>query len=144
MHSSQAHSSFSFHTPPASQTLRIAESRALEDSLDSHEDALRVLALRSATLLNLAAADQALGALQEAVRWCGKALDLDEGNAKALYRRSQAYAAMADYEGARVDLARVQALDSGAGADVTAALARIKAQEAQGAAKMRKMFAGKL
>lgn len=129
---------------PRTQTLRIVESRALEDALEAEADALRVLSLRTSAFLNLAATDVALGALQDAVRWCDKALALDEGNAKALFRRSQAFAALGEFGEARADLTRVVAADPSAQADVTAALARIKLQEAQGKAQMKKLFAGKL
>jgi len=66
---------------------------------------------RIATYLNIAAVNLAVKNLGQCIAFCGKAIDLDGGNIKALLRRSKAYTMRHEYASAKEDLERVKDLE---------------------------------
>ena len=60
-----------------------------------------------ATRLNLSACYIKIGKIRKALENAQKALDIDNTNIKALFRRGQAYLALGDIDRAREDLTKV-------------------------------------
>ncbi|XP_023671870.1 peptidyl-prolyl cis-trans isomerase FKBP4-like isoform X1 [Paramormyrops kingsleyae] len=74
------------------------------------EDERKVRALQLAAHLNLAMCYLKMHDVGRALDNCNKALELDDTNEKALFRRGEALFAMKEYERARDDFRRVQRL----------------------------------
>eukprot|EP01117_Protostelium_nocturnum_P020324 TRINITY_DN908_c0_g2_i2.p1 TRINITY_DN908_c0_g2~~TRINITY_DN908_c0_g2_i2.p1 ORF type:complete len:221 (-),score=104.22 TRINITY_DN908_c0_g2_i2:9-671(-) len=70
----------------------------------SQEDQEKVNAIKLPTLLNLAASQIKLKEFSEARLNCHKALDIDNNNVKALYRKGQAELGLGNIEEAKSDL----------------------------------------
>ncbi|KAJ8245622.1 hypothetical protein GJAV_G00272720 [Gymnothorax javanicus] len=77
------------------------------------EDEQKSRALRLAAHLNLAMCFLKLHEQTQALENCDKALELDESNEKALFRRGEALFAMKEFERARADFQRVVQLYPG-------------------------------
>ncbi|XP_056137828.1 peptidyl-prolyl cis-trans isomerase FKBP4 [Lampris incognitus] len=76
----------------------------------SEEDKQKAEALRLAAHLNLAMCFLKLQEPNQALENCDKALELDESNEKALFRRGEALFAMKEFDEARGDFQRVSQL----------------------------------
>jgi FK506-binding protein 4/5 len=111
-----------------------------EDAFDAAQKAA-AKELKRACDLNLAAAHLKAGRHGEAAKAATKVLDADPGNAKALFRRAQARAALEEWVEAERDvrLGLAQEPDS---ADFKALARRLKAAEAAAAKKDAAMWAG--
>jgi molecular chaperone DnaK (HSP70) len=90
--------------------------------------------------LNIASCSVKLQKWRNAVNNATSALELDEGNAKALFRRGQAYNGMNEFPAAKRDLERALEL-SGGDAGVKAELDFMLQKEAAQTAKEKKMYA---
>lgn len=64
--------------------------------------------LKKSLWLNLAAAQLKQKSFKDVVQNCGKVLEMDANNVKALYRRAQAYMGTADYLEAEIDLKKAR------------------------------------
>lgn len=64
--------------------------------------------LKKSLWLNLAAAQLKQKNFKDVIQNCGKVLDVDASNVKALYRRAQAYMGTADYLEAEIDLKKAR------------------------------------
>lgn len=131
------------HAPP--ETRSVGEpsggdstlgSRANQIPKDSVEDVKR---LKQTTRLNMAACYLKVGEPQKCIDACSKALEFGE-NAKAHFRRAQAYADLRNFSGAQNDLERARELNPDDPA-VVAELRKLKAAFAQGDASERKKCA---
>lgn len=85
----------------------IADATRSKPELNDEDTKLAV-----ALLSNCAAAKMKMNGAEAAVRFCSRALEFDESNVKALFRRAQAQLTCANYEEAIADVSRVLELDS--------------------------------
>lgn len=108
------------------------------------EDRKAADALTLSAHLNAAACTLKTGDNKKVIEHTNKALAIDKGNAKAVYRKAQALYAMRDFEQARDILAEALAKDAD-NAELkalhTAVAKAIKAQNEKDAAVFKKMFA---
>eukprot|EP01062_Namystynia_karyoxenos_P002136 TRINITY_DN1073_c0_g1_i1.p1 TRINITY_DN1073_c0_g1~~TRINITY_DN1073_c0_g1_i1.p1 ORF type:complete len:629 (+),score=193.19 TRINITY_DN1073_c0_g1_i1:70-1956(+) len=112
----------------------------LEDEYDlSDEQKAEAKALRVPCLTNLAAVQLALGDMHEVVKHCGKALELEPNNTKALLRRGKALNALNDWDAAKADLGRVLELDPG-NADAPKEMAKLRKKVREQEMKDRNVF----
>lgn len=111
-------------------------SRANQIPKDSVED---VKKLKQTTRLNMAACYLKVGEPQKCIDACSKALEFG-ANAKAHFRRAQAYADLRNFSGAQSDLERARELNPDDPA-VVAELRKLRAAFAQGDATERKKCA---
>jgi tetratricopeptide (TPR) repeat protein len=77
---------------------------------DDPEDMATASEIRLSLALNLSAACHKTGEFGRAVGYASKALEVDQDNAKALYRRGQARIGTRDYAAAKADLMRAAKL----------------------------------
>jgi len=89
--------------------------------------------------LNLAACKLKTGDSRLAILECEKALDIDENNVKAIFRRGQGRAKLCEYESARSDFLCALKLSPN-DATIAAELNKLKATEAESARKEKEMF----
>ncbi|GFZ10158.1 tetratricopeptide repeat (TPR)-like superfamily protein [Actinidia rufa] len=82
-----------------------------EDATFGDDDQKLVKALRVSCWLNGAACSLKLNDFHEAIKLCSKVLDVEFHNAKALYRRAQAYMKTADLHLADLDIKRALEAD---------------------------------
>ena len=104
----------------------------------------RVVGMKIATLLNLAAALQRRGEHARALERLRKVTDEDPECVKALWRRAVSLAATHEYDAARENLARVVELDPSLARDVDAKLRRIRTREVAARGVERREMEGKL
>ena len=104
----------------------------------------RVVGMKIATLLNLAAALQRRGEHARALERLRKVTDEDPECVKALWRRAVSLAATHEYDAARENLARVVELDPSLARDVDAKLRRIRTREVAARGVERRGMEGKL
>jgi tetratricopeptide (TPR) repeat protein len=85
----------------------------LADQAGKDKEGLKAEArdVRKSALLNQAACHLKLGANRDAISAADKVLEKDGSNVKALYRRAQAYLALADYVECETDIKRALAED---------------------------------
>ena len=89
--------------------------------------------------LNIASCSVKLGVWRNAINNCTNALELSPNNAKALFRRGQAYCAINEFACAKIDLEKAKELASGDAA-IVAELEAVVAKEGAQKAKEKKMF----
>uniref|UniRef100_H3AXW6 FKBP prolyl isomerase like n=1 Tax=Latimeria chalumnae TaxID=7897 RepID=H3AXW6_LATCH len=109
-----------------------------------HPKAEEYRRVKSALLSNMAACQLRLEQPEAAVCSCSKALALEPGNIKCLYRRGLAYTAISEFDKAQADLRKVLELDPGNSAALQQQKLlqdKIRAQNAQLAKAMSKLFA---
>jgi tetratricopeptide (TPR) repeat protein len=94
------------------------------------------------SLLNTAACHLKLKNYQETINFCNRALELDQDNAKAYFRRGCAYIHLRYLSKARCDLNRAEKLDSNVTKRVQKKLRLITEMEREDKAKFKKAFAG--
>ncbi|CCD12923.1 unnamed protein product [Trypanosoma congolense IL3000] len=88
---------------------------------------------------NLAQALLGQRSYQECVRYCNKVLEVEAGNAKALFRRAKAYDAQGDWDEAKRDLDAILAADP-QNADALALLRRVQEERKAYDKKQREVF----
>jgi len=96
-------------------------------------------AMKKSCLLNKAAALLRLNRHSEVVATCGKILEMERFNVKALFRRAQAYCATEDFDDAIADLKRAAEVEP-ENREVAAQLKRARALLAQANKKQAKLY----
>lgn len=79
------------------------------EKLEEYEQ--EILAVKTASLLNLAACQLKFNLFNHVVRNCSRVLEVDPTNLKGLYRRAKALLAMKDFESSREDLLKAKEID---------------------------------
>lgn len=79
--------------------------------------------------MNLGLCYLKLGKYHHAINYCSQALDKDDENEKALYRRGVAYMRVGELKRARIDLRKAHDLCQGHDANITVALAELHDKE---------------
>jgi len=110
-----------------------------EQSEDSAEERELKLALQLPSLLNIAACHMKKGNNRHAIEACEKALKLEEGSVKALFRRGKALAALCEYDKAKKDFDAVLQADP-TNADAKQQLALIASELKKAKATQQKAF----
>jgi len=90
--------------------------------------------------LNLAACQLKLKDSKETIENAKKALEIEPGNVKALFRRGSAYLSIDDWESAKVDLTKALELDKG-NKEIQRELTRLNQKIQQQDKKDRKVYA---
>ncbi|GAQ88614.1 peptidyl-prolyl isomerase PASTICCINO1 [Klebsormidium nitens] len=108
------------------------------------EQAEAIASQRVALQLNLAAVHHKMEEYAEAVKVASEVLSEDPGNAKALFRRAQAYTMTGDFEEAERDYRDMLAADPSTDADAKAGVAKIRRREQEYRAKAKQQFGGML
>ncbi|CBH16863.1 FK506-binding protein (FKBP)-type peptidyl-prolyl isomerase, putative [Trypanosoma equiperdum] len=88
---------------------------------------------------NLAQALLAQGSHQECIRYCNRVLEVEPGNAKALFRRAKAYDAQSDWHEAKGDLETILQADP-QNTDARVLLQRVQAQRKAYEKKQREAY----
>jgi tetratricopeptide (TPR) repeat protein len=105
---------------------------------DTEEQFDRAEALRVSCHCNLAACAIKDGKYAEAVAQCSKALAINEGHAKSLFRRGQAKAAQLEFEAARGDLRAAAVADPGCEGEVEREIRKIDGKEREAVARQKR------
>lgn len=110
--------------------LYIDRIREREDEL-SDEDEKAIDTLAVSCLLNHALCCTKLSIFNKSIQDCSEAIEMDESNAKAYFRRGQAYHLIKDLDMARKDLEKARQLepeDKGIAKELAAVINKIKAE----------------
>ncbi|KAK1393508.1 Peptidylprolyl isomerase [Heracleum sosnowskyi] len=110
-----------------------------EDGCYEDDNQKLVQSLRVSCWLNNAACCLRLNNFQAAIALCSKVLDIEFYNVKALYRRSQAYIEIADYQLAEVDIKKALEADPG-NREVKAAQHKLKQLQAESNKRDAKLY----
>ena len=92
--------------------------------------------------LNLAACAQRSGDHVEALKHCNKALEMEAGNAKALYRRGQTHCQLSEWDLARSDFRNMAAVSADLASEAENQIARVDKLQREATQKQRKEFQG--
>ena len=109
-------------------------SEGQEDSLiRDKENALKyIMEIEIPVCINLGLCYLRLGKYHHAISYCTQALDKDDENEKALYRRGLAYLSIGELNLARKDLNQANELTQGKDLNIAKALQSFKEKESQG------------
>ncbi|PSC68182.1 Peptidyl-prolyl cis-trans isomerase PASTICCINO1 [Micractinium conductrix] len=121
------------------KALKLVE-RALD--LDTDEEVAAASALKASCFLNMARCAEREQEWGEALGWCNKAIDEDDGYAKAYFRRAVIAACLGDEGSAGDDLALCAQLDPSTAPDCERELARMAKRAAAAEAKQRGALKG--
>ncbi|KAJ8399273.1 hypothetical protein AAFF_G00413110 [Aldrovandia affinis] len=114
------------------------------DVVDDEEAQKKLELIALSCILNIAACKLKMQLWQDAIDSCNEALELNQANTKALYRRAQAWQGMKDYSNALLDLKKAQEItpeDKAIGNEMLRVKQKVKDEKEKEKRTYAKMFA---